>query len=139
MNQATLEALLAEGYRNQTACYTEAVAAVRAARAVWQSGADLPALLQPVVGALDRAARIEAALAPTRQQWQQAGRRCGPGLESLLAALAQLLRELIQEVAALERLACDFRSELLPELESLRLGQQMQRAYALGGAAPQRV
>ena len=73
--------------------------------------------------------RMEAELAPLRQQWQSWQTRPGAELAAEVSGQEQLLKTLIDRVAVVEQALLERRGQLLPEVDAAIRRRQMRKAY----------
>jgi hypothetical protein len=126
---STEEALCA-AYQRQAACYVQAIDVAENLLAAWKPGIDPAAALEQIKAIMEQVATINTSIATPRQQWQQKGGQATPALSAAFKSITGLIERLAQRIRELELLASACQSQLVPELDNLLRGRQMQRAYA---------
>lgn len=109
--------------------YAQALRAAEELPAALRDGRDFEPYLQELVQQLDEITRIEQRIAGAKQQWLQAGDPSPPELEALRARLVELIRAVQARVSWAEQEATLRKHQLMPQLDALIRGRQMQRAY----------
>jgi len=132
MNPTDLETRLVTAYRNEAACYSEALQAARDLDAALRQGQNQNVPLERMLALFDRIAVIEADMSECKRLWQQSSRRPGPELQAVLFQVEDLIQAMRGCVVAAEQQARAVSDRLAPQLDQLVRGRQMQRAY--GGA-----
>ncbi len=122
-----LEAMLSDGYREEIALYTQALALCEghAAAAPLQVDSWLPTLM----ALLEQVAAVESRIATAKADWQRLGQAPGRMLAGYLGQLAALLPAL---GAAVERViaAVQARRDQIPlELDALARSSRVRQAY----------
>jgi hypothetical protein len=132
MNPDPCWTTLSAAWTEEVDRYTQALEAAEALPAALREGRDGEPHLQELVRQLNEVARIEQQIAGPKHQWRQAGASAPPELEALRNRLVDVIRALQVHIAWAEKEASLRKRELVPQLDALIRGQQMQRAY--GGA-----
>jgi hypothetical protein len=125
-----IEHLLFEAYQGQVVDYTQALLLAENLLAAWKPGVDPTGTLQQIQTIMDKVAASNAAILKARRQWQESGKTPGAALAEALQLVAQKMQRLADRIRQLQDLALAQKNKIVPELESLLRGRQMQRAYA---------
>jgi soluble cytochrome b562 len=120
---------LCAAFQEETEHYERALHIARALPAAVQRGQDTESQLQEIMVHLTDIARIEQTIAEAKHHWLQSKEEVSPELEAYRTRLITLIQQLQEQFDRAEQEATLQQSRLLPELESLLRGQQMQRAY----------
>ncbi|WP_145371361.1 hypothetical protein [Maioricimonas rarisocia] len=97
--------------------------------AAGQSPGDLDTLQQ----VMRDLGRMEAEIAPLRDQWRSWQKRPGSELAAEVAGQEELLKSLITRVGGVERALIERRGQLLPDVDAAVRRQQMRKAYGHSG------
>ncbi len=127
MTKAALEEVLAAAYRREAACYSRALQATGNIDEALRAGRSAP--LEELLALFDEVTRIEAEIKEAKQQWQRLGAAPGPVLQGVCAQVAGLIQNLRAWAGAAEQQARAVSDRLLPQLDRLVRGRQMQSAY----------
>ena len=109
--------------------YTQALRAAEELPPALREGRDTEPYLQEMVRQLSEVVQIEERIAGAKQQWLDFGAQSPRELEALRARLVELIRALLARVAWADKEATLRQHQLVPQLDALIRGQQMQRAY----------
>jgi hypothetical protein len=124
------EDILRETYEAQAASYAQALELAEGLLANWKPGNDVNETLQKIAGLMEQIAKRNLAIEQPRRQWLEVGKKPGPRLDAALQSMSRLIQRLAERIRELERLATAHKDQLAPQLDHLRRGRQMQRAYA---------
>jgi hypothetical protein len=129
---------LQEAFQEETEHYERALCIALTLPTAVQRGQDIETQLQEIMAHLTDVVRIEENIADSKRRWLQSLTTqtppppSSPGnqeLEAYRTRLVRLIQELREQFGKTEQEASLRQSHLLPALESLLRGQQMQRAY----------
>jgi hypothetical protein len=124
------EQVLCAAYERQAADYAAALRLADDLLADRQQDGNPGTGMARLHALVENIARTNAALAGPRQEWLQSGRKPGPLLDAALQTVARLIRDLGDRVRDLEQRVTARQNQLVPELDRLLRGRQMQQAYA---------
>jgi hypothetical protein len=129
-NWQQIENSLCAAYQQQTAVYARALNIVEDLRATWRPDTDPNDALRAVADLMEQVAGLNAANDDLRQRWQQSARQPGTALADALLNMRTAIERLSSRIGDLEGLAKASKDQLVPELDRLLRGRQMQQAYA---------
>jgi predicted nucleic acid-binding Zn-ribbon protein len=125
-----VEAELSAAWERQLALYSQALAIAECLDGQDPAADLLQAKLQKITDVLQETASVQKAVEQLSATWGKANRHAGQRLQDAKKNVAEAVSRLQSTIARLEEQAVAARDRLLPKIDDLVRGQQMQRAYA---------